>query len=685
MNAEASRRNWIRNGAWAVLAALVPVAECPAAVDGNPPADQALAAPAAGAGSISAPKASGSNGRAAIPPPRAFRPDELGRLIPAAPPARTSAPIPPPRVFVADHPQPAPAPVPAPPPPAATALVLESGPAAPPEEPAAPAAALPEEPTAPAAPPANLSAALLSLGVAPKEEGQPEPAPAAATAEDRPSQPAHDEPSQPAEDAPARVAATLEPVAEPEPPAARVELEAQPAMVVESEPPASPVPPAAEPAKPAAEPAEPAPVATPPREEKPLAVSVPAAPPAGPAESASRAAAPALAPAAPPEGPKTSDDEVDRATCTTCGTRHISSDGHVFTGCANGNCIPGRPPCNLPANECNTVVGAFMQNLYQAICCPDPCYQPRWDPVANASLFADYARPRTVTRIRVDRGLDMTHPNRNLFFLMQTGPGFPKNVTARRNGQMYRWQGDPSLNWSELYLYQEAAGEKGSFFVEYPYRQINPLYSPTQAGFGDINFGTKSMLFDTELLQVAFQFRTYMPTGNASLGLGTGHISLDPSILAALKIGPETFYQAQVGQWIPIGGDPQIRGGVLYWLMSLNQVLLWTTPDSPLIGTLEMDGWSFQDGGYSDPAFIRQRQTGVGPHGYPKYGPVNPARGGKHPGFVASGGGVSYFNIGPGLRWSICNKVDLGGALTWSTTPGQWASPWFRFEVRFLF
>ena len=33
--------------------------------------------------------------------------------------------------------------------------------------------------------------------------------------------------------------------------------------------------------------------------------------------------------------------------------------------------------------------------------------------------------------------------------------------------------------------------------------------------------------------------------------------------------------------------------------MSLNQVLCYTTPDSPLIATLEMDGWSFEDGGYT--------------------------------------------------------------------------------------
>ena len=42
-----------------------------------------------------------------------------------------------------------------------------------------------------------------------------------------------------------------------------------------------------------------------------------------------------------------------------------------------------------------------------------------------------------------------------------------------------------------------------------------------------------------------------------------------------------------------------LAGGIFYWLMSLNQVLCYTTPDSPLIATLEMDGWSFEDGSYT--------------------------------------------------------------------------------------
>ena len=104
------------------------------------------------------------------------------------------------------------------------------------------------------------------------------------------------------------------------------------------------------------------------------------------------------------------------------------------------------------------------------------------------------------------------------------------------------------------------------------------------------------------MLQIAFQLRTFMPSGNFTDNLGNGQFALDPSILTSLKLGPTTYFQGQFGNWIPLGGPGvkrSLAGGIFYWFMSLNQVLCYTTPDSPLIATLEMDGWSFENGGYT--------------------------------------------------------------------------------------
>ena len=378
------------------------------------------------------------------------------------------------------------------------------------------------------------------------------------------------------------------------------------------------------------------------------------------------------------------DGQVEQSSCATCGGFHGQLDGHVFTcqtGCASGNCIPGRQPCNPPLNECNTVVGSFLTNLYQCICCPDPCYEPKWEPAAYASLFADYARPRTVTRLRYDNLEDMTRPDRNQFWINNVTPthGFTTKTLKINSKPSIT---NLSARLQQVYLYQEAAGEHGSLFVEIPYRQINQSWAPTQAGFGDINFGTKSLLFDCEMLQIAFQLRTFMPSGNFKDNLGNGQFALDPSILTSLKLGPTTYFQGQFGNWVPLGGpgtNRKLAGGIFYWLMSFNQVLCYTTPDSPLIATLEMDGWSFEDGGYTPSITGPSRKAR---HAFPHQA-ANPAF--PHHA-IPDGGGVSYFNIGPGLRQSICNRVDFGGAITWATdSAAHWAQPWFRFEVRFLF
>ena len=604
MNGRASRHYWIRNRAWAVIAALLPASECLAVSDSDPAPPNSKQSDTSESGKSGSRGALGTTARTRIPPPRIFSEQELkGRQAVRSeiPPASKSIPAPkvdrltdetnrlesrtqprgsqplvdiaPPRPDPISNPGPSPS-TQAAPPDSTVNQVAESK------------ATLEGSPKAtPLGTDALLMQALNILGAAPS--GSQAPSPDSSPAASRVQAPG---------DAPA---ATASPQPEPEPKQAPASSEGQ-----------------------------------------------------NPDKSPERK----------------QDGQVEQSSCATCGGFHGHLDGHVFTcqtGCASGNCIPGRQPCNPPLNECDTVVGAFMTNLYQCICCPDPCYEPKWEPGAFASFFADYARPRTVTRLRYDNLEDMTRPDRNQFWINQVKP-VPKGRTTT----------NPFVRIQELYIYQEAAGARGSFFVEYPYRQINQSYAPTQAGFGDVNFGTKSLLFDCEMLQVAFQLRTFMPSGNFTNNLGTGLFALDPSILASLKLSPTTYFQGQFGNWIPLGGPGvkrSLAGGVFYWLMSLNQVLCYTTPDSPLIATLEMDGWSFEDGGYTSsiskitPTTLHPNQKFKSNH-------------------VEKGGGVSYFNIGPGLRQSICNRVDFGGAITWATdSAAHWAQPWFRFEVRFLF
>lgn len=362
-------------------------------------------------------------------------------------------------------------------------------------------------------------------------------------------------------------------------------------------------------------------------------------------------------------------DQVQQVTCASCGGTGLSmnSGGPPYASCGacrGMGCYPGRKPC--PPREYHTPVGRFVGSLYESLCCPDPCYEPEWVPAANAAFFVDYARPRTIQRFRWDRLWDLQFPDRSTYFWpretvhVPNGSGGFKTVGAGGPPQPLppKYRGEPSMNLNQISFYQEAAASpRASAFVEITYWEVNPLRSAHHSGFNNVNIGTKGMFFDTELLQLTFQFKTYFPIGAQSQGLSNGHISLEPSLLGSLKLAPDTYLQGQVSEWIPLGGDQNYQGSIMHYHGSLNHILYKCAPDSPIIGTLECSGWSFQDGAYTNPM----------------YGPFQRSS------------GETYFSIGPGLRTSICNRVDGGGAISFPVTDHHWAAPWLTLELRILY
>src|SRR3982751_1419569 len=75
------------------------------------------------------------------------------------------------------------------------------------------------------------------------------------------------------------------------------------------------------------------------------------------------------------------------AQCSSCGGSYLGENRFPnTTGCAD--CVPGRTRecCN---EDCDAK-GPGMRllcGIHAAICCPDPCYEPRWVALANAALF----------------------------------------------------------------------------------------------------------------------------------------------------------------------------------------------------------------------------------------------------------------------------------------------------------
>jgi hypothetical protein len=314
------------------------------------------------------------------------------------------------------------------------------------------------------------------------------------------------------------------------------------------------------------------------------------------------------------------------------------------------NCVPGRTNC---CSDCDgkSAFGRFLCGIYDCICCPDPCYEGRWIPLADSALFVEAPRPVTQMKLRWDSANNFILPDRSEFFWARAdgmGKG-PKPVKP--------FKGELGLRYNDLWLITEGGNGLISLIVEEAYREIRPILDPHAAGFVDMRVATKTLLFDCELLQIAFMFRTYIPTGNFLKGLGTGHVSLEPSLLVGVKLSPVTYFQGQLSEWIPIGGDPTYQGSILHYHMSINQELWRILPDIPLIGTVEFNGWSFQDGAYTDP-FLG------GPQKSSDY---------------------TYAELGCGLRLFICDRIDFGIGYSHALTRQHFAEDFFRAEFRVRF
>lgn len=352
--------------------------------------------------------------------------------------------------------------------------------------------------------------------------------------------------------------------------------------------------------------------------------------------------------------------------CSSCGSGLLSTapapppllgDGiPCATGCACAQCYPGEIPCDC-CGDPQSFIGRFLGGLYHCICCPDPCYLSTWRPLANAAFFVDQVKPITQIRIRGDFASNYQFPDKAEYFWAEENVKGPRLPGVLPGG---RAPGEPNVDYSNGSLYMEGAVNRFSLFVNLNYLNVEPTLYPGASGFGDMQIGTKSLLLDCELIQFTWQFQVFIPTGNFLNGLGTGHVSLDPSLIAAIKLSPVTYLQAQTSYWFPIGGDRNYQGPVFNWQLALNQ-LLWhcgCAKDVELIGTAELGGYEIAGGAYTAPI------TGL-------------ALSAKDVG--------SIVNVGPGLRLVLCNKVDIGAGSQFAITADRMAAALGRIEFRWRF
>lgn len=232
---------------------------------------------------------------------------------------------------------------------------------------------------------------------------------------------------------------------------------------------------------------------------------------------------------------------------------------------------------------------------------------------ANLPGYIDPAVIQSRVRLRFDAGFDNAFPDRAEFFYAQCGC-FP--APARGPGSSNPLQLASSVNYQEYGAYMEyAVVPRLSGFVELPIRSIDFQLTPaaqaqTQAqpiadasGLSDITAGIRYGLIAAENQAVTFQLRVYTPTGDAGRGLGTGHASLEPALLAQHRWTEDVNTFGEVRIWVPFSdataGGANFAGPVLRYGLGASYRLhevAWDDTYRRLDGVVEFVGWTVLDG-----------------------------------------------------------------------------------------
>ncbi len=173
--------------------------------------------------------------------------------------------------------------------------------------------------------------------------------------------------------------------------------------------------------------------------------------------------------------------------------------------------------------------------------------------------YIDSAWVGNLVRFRVDAAFGNDRPDRAEFFYAKCG--------------CFRATGDPNapgpplaeskVNYQTLEAdVQFLLNDRFAAFLETPVRLIQPEQNVDAGGFGDLQTGFKFAFWACEHCEVTFQLRTYIPTGNASLGLGTDHVSLEPALLWSQKLPENWVLEGEFRDWIPIGGSTAAGTGL---------------------------------------------------------------------------------------------------------------------------
>jgi hypothetical protein len=251
-------------------------------------------------------------------------------------------------------------------------------------------------------------------------------------------------------------------------------------------------------------------------------------------------------------------------------------------------------------------------------------------------------------RIRADASYESNRPTRDEFFYPQSspnGPGLPRPETR--------------VDYQELSGYLEVAPyENLSAFVSVPFRFLNPEINANAAGLSDMNAGFKWAFLSSEDGVATFQLRTYAPTGDAHLGLGTRHVSLEPALLTYVPLTEALAFEGELRYWVPLGGT-DFAGSIIRYGAGLRYDL-FQTARMRVSPVAEFVGWTSLGGKES---VATSPTTAV----------------------VQDATGDTIVNVKVGVRVGLGDYADIYAGYGRALTGEVWYKDTIRLEARLLY
>jgi hypothetical protein len=223
----------------------------------------------------------------------------------------------------------------------------------------------------------------------------------------------------------------------------------------------------------------------------------------------------------------------------------------------------------------------------------------------------------------------------------------------------------------------ESAAERALFPEKGEVR--NPNFTPD--GVSDITAGFKYALIAEENCRyVTFQLRGYFPTGDNTQGIGTGHYSIEPSLLFYQRLSDRLVAQGQLTYWIPLGGGPS-AGDVFEYGAGLGYDVI-QRPNLRVTPVFELVGWTVIAGTEAMGAATVPAPTTIvnGVAAVNVNGVIVPS---DH--FFQSAAGDTIVNAKIGIRTYLGEHNDIYVGYGHALTGDRWYRDVFRIEYRLAF